>query len=145
MTSDYYTENLADFGFREIIMLRDILDAWVNKGLPDTFYQNQVRAAFNRNSGCVFLVNEDYQTAMMNGDDLEVFHSTPYEGHEGFLSDLLNEYSPDDMHHDDVEYILQMAKDEGVDLPELWAKHNNDEDLDDEDDMTHKSPGLKPN
>lgn len=145
MTSDYYTENLADFGFREIKMLRDILDAWVEKGLPDTFYQNNVRAAFNRNSGYVFLVNEDYQTAMMNGDELEIYHCTPYRGHEGFLSDLLNEYEPDDMHADDVEYVLQMAKSEGVDLPESWAKQQDGWDAEDEDDMTDKLPGLQPN
>jgi len=81
--SDAYTEDLAKFGFREISLLRDILNAWCEDGLPVDFYSEGVRPAMNTHSGNVFLVNEDYQTAMMNGDKLESFYVTPYQGHEG--------------------------------------------------------------
>lgn len=113
-----YTENLADFGVRERRMLAEILSL----PLPDAFYDSGVKPAFNRNSGFVFLVNDDYQCAMLNDDTgkLEMFHSTPYEGHEGFLRDLVQEFTPDDLHRDDVEYIRDNAKTEGLELPESW-------------------------
>ncbi len=116
-----YTENLADFGFREIKMLKDILTAWVDNGLPDNFGNEQVRPAMNTCSGYVFLVNEDYQGAMMNDDKLELFHTLPYSGHEGFLSDLIEEYSPDDLHKDDVEYILNAAEISDFDIQPPWV------------------------
>jgi len=113
-----YTENLADFGARERHMAAELL---AHK-LPDNFSDSGVRVAFNMDSGYVFLVNDDYQCAMMNGGSLEIFHSTPYAGHEGFLSDLLDEYSPDDLNSEDTDYLRQAAEAEGVTLPEAWQE-----------------------
>ena len=113
---DAYTENLADFGSRERAMAAELLAA----PLPDGFSDDGVKIAMNRNSGFVFLVNADYQCAMMNGDELQIFHSTPYDGHEGFLSDLLDEYSPDDLHGYDADYLRAAAESENVDLPKAW-------------------------
>jgi len=117
MANDIYTEDLADFGSRERRMAAELLA----QPLPDTFNDDGVKLAFNRNSGFVFLVNSDYQCAMMNGDKLEVFHSTPYSGLEGFIEDLLSENEPEDINSEDAEYILEAADSEGVDLPEVWA------------------------
>ena len=111
-----YTENLSDFGFREITMLRDLLDAWVKRGLPEDFDKEGVKPAMNTQSGFVFLVNAEYQVAMLNGDNLESFYTTPYEGHEGFLSDLLEEYP--DMHADDQEYVREIALNLGREVPQ---------------------------
>lgn len=116
--NEVYTEDLADFGSRERSMAAELLA----QPLPDNFNDDGVKLAMNRNSGYVFLVNSDYQCAMMNGDTLEVFHSTPYDGHEGFLTDLLEEYTPDDLHADDVEYLRQAADAENVDLPDTWKE-----------------------
>lgn len=127
---NFYTENLADFGYREIKMLRDTLDAWVEHGLPDDFDGSGVKAAFNSNSGYVFLVNEDYQVAMLNGDTLETFHSLPYSGHEGFLSELVTEYEPDDLNSDDVEYILNAGDITGFDFQPPWLDRKIDRILD---------------
>lgn len=118
MSNDIYTEDLADFGARERAMAAELLA----QRLPDGFSDDGVKLAFNRNSGFVFLVNSDYQCAMMNGDELQIFHSTPYAGHEGFLSDLLDEYKPDDLNSDDVEYLRAAAEAEGVELPEAWQE-----------------------
>lgn len=107
MSMDVYTENLADFGYREIKMLRDILDAWVEHGLPDDFFNENVRPAMNSNSGFVFLVNEDHQVAMLNGDRLEEFFSSPYEGLEGFADELADEYG--EMHPEDQEWAREMG------------------------------------
>lgn len=119
MTYEYYTENLADFGFREIKMLSEILNAWVSNGLPDDFDTQCVRAAFNRNSGYVFLVNESYEVAMMNGEVLECFYTTPYEGREGFLEDLL-ETNPEEYHREDCDYICEIVQTRNFELPKVW-------------------------
>jgi len=58
----------------------------------------------NRSSGNVFFTNEDYQVAMMNGSDLEMFYSTPYSGHEGF-ADELKEMLDNSWNAEDVEYL----------------------------------------
>ena len=113
-----YTEDLADFGARERAMLSKILA----QPLPDGFDDDGVKAAMNFNSGYVFLVNSEYQCAMMNGDKLEIYHSTPYEGHEGFLSDLVEEYAPNDLNSEDADYIRYAAENEGFELPENWKE-----------------------
>lgn len=111
------TTNLAEFGFREIKMLRDILDAWVKDGLPRDFDQDEVQPMLNTNSGKVFLTNAEFQAAMMNGDKLESFYSSPYEGKEGFFDELLDKYK--DMHREDQEWFQQIAESIGRELPAL--------------------------
>ena len=113
---DYYTENLVEFGSRERKMAAELL----SHPFPDGFIDQGVRTAFNKNSGFVFLVNDDYQCAMMNGDTLEIFHSTPYDGIEGFLSDLPEENEPGDLHREDAEYLIQCAENEGIELTGEW-------------------------
>ena len=114
--NDVYTEDLADFGSRERAMAAELLAA----RLPDGFSDDGVKLAMNRNSGFVFLVNADYQCAMMNGNSLEIFHSTPYDGIEGFLSDLIDENEPGDLHREDAEYLIQCADNEGIELTGEW-------------------------
>ena len=111
---NYYTENLADFGMREIELLRDILDAWLNSGLPDDFYDDGVKPAFNRSSGYVFLVNDDGQTCMDVDGKLESWYYTPYAGHEGFYEDLLAEVD-DEWDSEDIEYLRDLAESRGDD------------------------------
>jgi hypothetical protein len=121
---NFYTENLADFGSRERAMAGELLSA----DLPRNFNGSGVRVAFNMNSGYVFLVNDDYQVAMMNGYHMAIFHTTPYHGHEGFLEDLLNELTPDELNQEDIDYILREVEIENIDLPEIWQKYQNGEE-----------------
>ena len=112
-----YTENLADFGYREIKELQRIFTAWLDgEGLPEGFDTEEVRPAFNANSGHVFLVNAEYQTAMLNGDTLELWHFLPYSGQEGFLSDLLDECDPASLNAEDLEYLQTYAPNFGATL-----------------------------
>ena len=106
--NDIYTENFADFGARERRMLSEIMRAWDSSGLPTDFSNENVRPAMNRNSGFVFLTNEDFQVAMMNGDKLESFYTTPYNGNEGFFDELVEEY--EDMHPEDQRYLREIAE-----------------------------------
>jgi hypothetical protein len=116
MGHDAYTEDMGDIMScaRERRMAMQILQAWDSDGLPTDFYEDGVKFAFNRSSGNVFLVNEDHQVAMMNGDVLESFYTSPYEGKEGFFADLLTEYAG--MHREDQEWFRELAKDRDLQL-----------------------------
>ena len=111
---DMLTTNLADFGRRELEETRDLLDAMLKNGLPEDFYDEGVVVAFNRNSGYVFLTNDEYQVAMV-GDDGKLYswYYTPYYGHEGSYEDLLAEALDgdwDDEVSDDYEYLKDLAE-----------------------------------
>ncbi len=99
-----YTENLADFGTRELKEAGKLLSA-IAYGLPDDFYNQGIRVGFNMNSGYVFLINDEYQVAMYDDESEELysFYTTPYEGREGCYEELLQEY--DDMHPEDQEFM----------------------------------------
>ena len=119
-----YTEDLADFGFREQEEAKDLFQAWKESGLPIDFENNGVKIAFNMNSGYVFLTNSEYQVAMCvqgekNKLELQSFYSSPYEGREGFFDELLEEYK--EMHWEDQEWFQQIADNtnRSDDLPEL--------------------------
>ena len=101
-----YTEDFADIMScsRERYEVLQIINAWNHNGLPSNFYEDNVRLAFNKNSGNVFLVNDDCQVAMMNGNKLEIHYTSPYDGHEGFLEELLDMVD-DNWHEDDIEWL----------------------------------------
>lgn len=89
------TSNLADFGYREIKMARDLLDAGVT-------------LMMNQNSGNVFLTNEEFEVAMESDGKLYSFYTSPYDGKEGSFEDLLAEYA--DMHAEDQEWFKELAE-----------------------------------
>lgn len=117
MRDDSYTEDFADICScsRERQILIDIMRAWGDHGLPDDFSDDKVRPAFNRNSGHVFLVNDDYQVAMLRDGRLESWYSCPYHGEEGFFDDLVRQYGQ--MHQEDQEYVRQLAEVRGESIP----------------------------
>jgi len=85
------TTDLSKFGQIELRDLEVLLRAMREQGLPKDFDGSEVYPVFNQNSGNVFLSNQDYQVAMMNGDKLESFYSCPECGHEGFMEDMEHE------------------------------------------------------
>jgi len=91
---DPITTKLEDFGFIEREALIGILQAWNRNGLPAEFDAWGVTVMFNRDSGCVFLTNDECQTAMitdsiMHNGTLELWHNCRECGHEGFEEDCL--------------------------------------------------------
>ena len=88
------TTDLSNFGYRELEITRDLLDAMVTDGLPENFHNEGVTIMFNRTSGFVFLTNDDYQVAMMMGNKLEMYYTCPVCGEEGFEEEI--EYSPNE-------------------------------------------------
>ncbi len=81
------TTNLADFGYIEITGLIKLLIALCEQGLPDDFDNTDVHPMMNKNSGNVFLTNDNYEVAMLNGDKLETWYHCGNCGHEGFAED----------------------------------------------------------
>lgn len=89
------TSDLSDFGYRELGMAAELLEAFSNGNKPEDFENDGVTLNMNTNSGYVFLSNSEYQVAMMNGDKLESFYSCPECGHEGFADEMAHEGGPD--------------------------------------------------
>jgi len=87
------TSDLAKFGYRELEIASRLLSAYVKE--PDIL-GNGVQVFMNMHSGYVFLSDEDYNTAMMNGDKLEIYYCCSECGDEGFLEDLAGNHHLDE-------------------------------------------------
>lgn len=96
------TTDLSKFGWREKRLAARLLTE-ACKGVPSDFNDDAVTIMMNLNSGNVFLTNEDFQVAMMNGDTLESFYSCPECGHEGFAEEM--------EHNEDNEECQNYLKD----------------------------------
>jgi DNA-directed RNA polymerase subunit RPC12/RpoP len=83
------TTDFSKFGSRERKLARELLQASEDQGFPEDFNDDEVTIMMNRNSGCVFFTNADYQVAMMNGDNLETFYNCGNCGNEGFAEEVL--------------------------------------------------------
>ena len=107
--SDFYTEDLTKFGYRELEEAGKLLSA-IGKGLPDDFDDDGIKVGFNMNSGYVVLTNAEFQVAMLDEESGELysFYTTPYGGYEGSYQELLDQI--DDMHHEDQEYLKEIAQ-----------------------------------
>ena len=88
MTRDYEcpTKDMSKFGYREIAEAGRLLTAYAEQGCDHL--GDGVAVWFNQESGNVFLSDEDYNVAMINGDKIEPFYTCPYCGHEGFLEEM---------------------------------------------------------
>lgn len=90
--ANYRLENLEHFGFREIKMAADLMNAYADGKAPRWFDDSGVTVEFNPNSGYVFLVNDECQVLLFNGTDLVGWHYLGYAGNEGTIEDLWYEY-----------------------------------------------------
>lgn len=108
------TTNLAEFGHRELAIVRDLLSAMIENGLPNDFYDNEVVPMFNKYSGNVFLTNSECEVAMLNGNnELESFYWLSYHGYEGFLDDLLTDYDNGNILSEDWEELADICERNG--------------------------------
>jgi hypothetical protein len=82
------TTNLADFGYRELKEAAKLLSLFCEKGSPFEYCNDGVTVMFNKNSGHVFLTNDEYEVAMADGDKLVLFYHCPDCGAEGFEEDI---------------------------------------------------------
>ncbi len=96
------TRDLSKFGYREIQIAAELLNKYCDN--PEIL-GDDVTIEFNPNSGNVFLVDEEFRVAMLNGNNLEEFFTCPYCGHEGFKEDMNHE--PED--EECIEYLKQIG------------------------------------
>ena len=82
------TRDLMDFGYRELDQAGDLLKALKSDKNKTEQLNNNVAIEFNPNSGNVFLVDEDCNVAMMNGENLEDWYYCFECGYEGFKDEL---------------------------------------------------------
>lgn len=88
------TQDLSKLGYREIDQLADLLKAYAKNGCD--FLNDEVKWEFNPMSDSLFLVDEDFNVAMLNDDKLEQWFNCPQCGHEGFKEDMKhNEDKPE--------------------------------------------------
>jgi hypothetical protein len=100
--------NFADFGYRELDMAGDLLTKYANgtmSRMARDYFSGPygIQVGFNKNSGNVFLVDEDYNVLMDDGKELDLFITTPYSGEEGFYDDLMDIYG--ELDEEDQEYL----------------------------------------
>lgn len=107
-----YTENLGDFGIRELELAIDLLQA-AKKGYPTDFWTEGVKIGCNTYSGSVFLTNDNYDVCMDADGELYSFYTSPYNGTEGFLWDLVDDYleAPETWHQEDIEWLRELCSD----------------------------------
>jgi hypothetical protein len=101
------TTNFGEFGPREIELAEELLRGARLEGFPNDFEQDEITIMMNKNSGYVFFINSASQVAMMNGDSLESFYTSPYKGIEGFYDEL--EDQQEDMHEEDKAWFLELG------------------------------------
>ena len=110
LSGPYGSNNeLSLLGYRECGMFAQLLEAWSDQNLSSLakkYFEGLEDWGFNLNSGFVFLVDQDYNTLMFNESigKLDLFLSTPYEGEEGFIEDLLSDYK--NLVYEDKEFVL---------------------------------------
>jgi len=82
------TTDLAEFGYRELGIAKNLLNAMFEDGLPVKFEREGITVMFNTHSGCVFLTNDEYQVCMFNGKELEMYHTCHKCDAEGFEHEI---------------------------------------------------------
>lgn len=81
------TTNLSEFGFRERDEATKLLTAY-SKQNPD-FLNDGVKVMFNKHSGYVFLIDEDYNVAMIDDGILYQIYTCPECDLKGSEEDLM--------------------------------------------------------
>ena len=99
------TRDLLKFGHREREEAARLLSALHTDKDKADMLSDGVAVEFNLMSGEVFLVDEDYNIAMMNGDILENWHLCPECGEEGFAE----KFEGDDVNKCCLEYIKEVS------------------------------------
>lgn len=103
--------NLENLGYREIERAGRLLLAYAEYR-PDSWIDQSVRLGFNRNSGAVYLVNEACQTLMLRDGKAEMWYYLSYDGAEGFIDELWEEFKANHIHPKDYEELADYLRQE---------------------------------
>ena len=80
-----YEADFNEWGYREIQEAIELLNKYLDSNIKPL---TGLKVGFNSNSGYVFLEDEDYNTFMLNGENLEQWFNCPECGHEGFREEF---------------------------------------------------------
>lgn len=116
---DPVTYSFKDFGYYELAEAADLLTALKlgrYSGRCDERMSEVSRIGFNRNSGNVWLEDEDYQTFMVDTEGrLYQFYYLGYAGAEGSAEDLWDEFEAGNIDENDLEELADILEAEGMD------------------------------
>lgn len=82
------TRDLMDFGRRELQLAGNLLRLFRTSKDRTLKLGTKVTPELNPDSGYVFLIDDNFNIAMVNGDYLEDWLLCPTCAHEGFVSDF---------------------------------------------------------
>jgi hypothetical protein len=82
------TSDLSEFGYRELKIAGQLLSTLKTDKDKTRFIDEGLTVFFNKKSGYVFLSDENFNVAMMNGDILEDFINCPDCGNEALVSEF---------------------------------------------------------
>ena len=86
------TQDLSKFGLREKKITSELLALLGTEKDQSNLYEN-ISVEFNPNSGMVFLVDSDFNVAVLNNGFLVDFISCPNCGNEAAKPDFKDEYN----------------------------------------------------
>ena len=113
------TYKLKDFGYYELAEAADLLTALKlgrYSGRCDERMSEVSRIGFNRNSGHVWLEDDDYNTFMVDDEGrLYQFYFLGYAGTEGSAEDLWEEFEAGNIDENDLEELADIFEAEGMD------------------------------
>lgn len=99
---------LDGFGYRELAQAVSLLTAYAEAiYLPSAWCNRMVVLDFNPYSGMVYLTNDEYQVLVLDDEtsELALWYSTPYNGYEGILLDLCQQWLDMDCHKDSDGFL----------------------------------------
>lgn len=117
MKNNIVTYDFADFGRREIAIAAKLLQAYAHdmqEGDCLSRFGENVKIGFNKNSGYVWLEDEDYNCLMLrDGENLAQWYCLTYQGREGFALDLFEFFENDEIDPEDWEELADILEMEG--------------------------------
>lgn len=105
MSENIVTMDLSEFNEKQLRLASKLLLLLAERDYLDSFNEEKVHLMLNKNSGNVFLTNEDCDVMMFNDNTqkLEMWHTLPYSGEEGFKEYFdnidLNKYHKEDRYY----------------------------------------------
>ena len=130
--------DLSTLGNRELLIATELLKAYAENNKTEVFKERFYKLkdiGYNNYSGDVFLTDENSNCGMLNDGIIDLYFSLPYDGKEGFLQDLVNDYDPHSLDKEDLKQMLDYIKDAGssIELPKTWDNYFEDCELQEEE------------
>lgn len=106
--------DLSKIGYREAKEAGELLLAYCEER-PETFWDENVKLAYNSASGKVFLTNDNCQTLMLDNDGkARVLYWLTNSGYEGFADGLYNDFKNGNIPEEDWEELKDILEAESM-------------------------------